>query len=115
MPRCDATKPTPRSRSRSTSKTPGARAAPAPRPKSASAERSKPCSESTASASPGTGTPPVRLEWVDPATLDAHRDNWRTHPPGQVAALDAVLSDPDIGWAGVLLYNEHPDCRRLVD
>lgn len=48
----------------------------------------------------------LTLKWVDPATLDDNPSNWRRHPEGQLKALSAVLADPEIGWAGVLLYNE---------
>lgn len=56
---------------------------------------------------------PLRLEWIDPATLDDNPQNWRYHPQTQLAALDDVLADPEIGWAGVLLYNERTG--RLID
>lgn len=35
------------------------------------------------------------------------------HGASQNAAIDAVLSDPELGWAGVLLFNERTG--RLVD
>src|SRR4051794_23230836 len=53
----------------------------------------------------------LRLEWVDPAELKANDFNWRRHPPGQVAALSAVIEE--VGWAGALLYNERTG--RLID
>lgn len=55
----------------------------------------------------------LRLEWIDPATLGDNPANWRHHPQTQLDAIDDVLADPDIGWAGVLLYNERT--KRLID
>ena len=62
---------------------------------------------------PTAAKPALRLEWVDPGTLAENPDNWRTHPTGQMAALGQVLADPEIGWAGVLLFNEKTG--RLID
>lgn len=56
---------------------------------------------------------PLRLEWIDPATLTDNPANWRMHPDAQLSAIEAVLEDPDIGWAGVLLFNERTG--RLLD
>ncbi len=56
---------------------------------------------------------PLRLEWIDPKTLTANPLNWRTHPAGQMAALSEVLADPEVGWAGVLLFNE--ETGHLID
>ncbi len=53
----------------------------------------------------------LRLEWIDPANLKANEFNWRSHPPGQVAALKAAIAE--VGWAGALLYNEQTG--RLID
>jgi hypothetical protein len=53
----------------------------------------------------------LRLEWVDPATLDDNPKNWRTHGDGQLAALDALLGE--VEWAGALLFNEATGC--LID
>ncbi len=39
--------------------------------------------------------------------------NWRKHPEGQVAALRGLLNDPEVGWAGALLYHERTG--RLID
>ena len=55
----------------------------------------------------------IRLEWIEAGTLRANPANWRRHPAGQTAALSELLADPDIGWAGVLLYNEATG--RLID
>lgn len=54
---------------------------------------------------------PLRLEWIDPASLDANPKNWRRHPPEQTAALRDAIGE--VGWAGALLYNERT--RRLID
>lgn len=54
---------------------------------------------------------PLRLEWVDPATLDEHPRNWRRHPPLQREAMGGALDE--VGWAGALLYNEATG--RLLD
>jgi hypothetical protein len=54
---------------------------------------------------------PLRLEWIDPSTLTANPNNWRTHPPSQVHGFKAVFSE--VGWAGALLYNEATG--RLID
>ena len=55
--------------------------------------------------------PKLRLEWIDPAELDANPANWRRHPPEQTTALADVIRE--VGWAGALLYNEKT--RRLID
>ena len=55
----------------------------------------------------------LRLEWVEAGTLARNPANWRRHPDGQKAALSDVLNDPDVGWAGALLYNERT--HRLID
>lgn len=55
----------------------------------------------------------LRLEWVEAGTLTAHPSNWRRHPEGQITALQAVIEDPAIGWAGALLFNERTG--RLID
>lgn len=56
-------------------------------------------------------TQPLRLEYLDPEQLDDNPANWKTHPAGQLGALDAFMSD--VGWAGALLFNENT--RRLLD
>lgn len=55
--------------------------------------------------------PPLRLEYLDPATLADNGRNWRTHPKAQLDALGDVIAE--VGWAGALLYNEQ--LGRLVD
>ncbi len=62
-------------------------------------------------AAPETSGQPLRLEYVDPNTLDENPNNWRTHPAEQTKALGAVMDK--VGWAGALLYNART-CR-LVD
>jgi hypothetical protein len=54
---------------------------------------------------------PLRLEWVDPSTLDDHPKNWRLHPPLQREAVGAVLDE--VGWAGAILWNERSG--RIID
>lgn len=49
-------------------------------------------------------TPSLRLEWVDPSTLQEHPSNWKHHPPEQVQSIDGLFSE--VGWAGALLFNE---------
>jgi hypothetical protein len=46
------------------------------------------------------------LEWVDPVSLGDNPANWRTHPERQMNALKDLLGDSEVGWAGVLLFNE---------
>ena len=48
---------------------------------------------------------------VDPATLVANAANWRTHPPAQRAALEAVLTE--VGWVQNVIVNERTD--RMID
>src|SRR5690349_2588193 len=49
---------------------------------------------------------PLRLEYVVASTLTPHPENWKTHPPEQLDALRGVLSDPDVGWADAVIFNE---------
>ena len=58
-------------------------------------------------------TQPLRLEWIEAGSLAENPANWRRHPDGQMSALKDVIADPDIGWAGALLYNERT--KRLID
>lgn len=62
---------------------------------------------------PRTDKPTLRLEWVEAGSLTRNPRNWRLHPPEQTKALGALLSDPEIGWAGALLYNERT--KQLID
>lgn len=55
----------------------------------------------------------LRLEWIEAGTLADNPNNWRRHPKEQTDALGALISDPEIGWAGVLLFNARTN--RLVD
>jgi hypothetical protein len=57
--------------------------------------------------------PKLRLEYLDPADLEANPSNWRTHPAEQMQSLEAVIAE--VGWAGALLVNERGGKRRLVD
>jgi DNA modification methylase len=58
-----------------------------------------------------TSTPSLRLEWIDPAELQANPLNWRHHPSEQAESLEAAIAE--VGWAGALLYNERT--RHLID
>lgn len=62
---------------------------------------------------PPPDPPRLRLEWVEAGSLTANPRNWRRHPEHQVAALKGMLNDPEVGWAGALLFNERTS--RLVD
>lgn len=53
----------------------------------------------------------LRLEWVDPASLDDNPLNWRRHPKEQLEALSYTIEK--VGYAGALLYNERT--QRLID
>jgi len=55
----------------------------------------------------------LRLEYVEAGTLDPNPNNWRKHSKGQLDSLKELIEDPEIGWAGVLLYNERT--KRLID
>ncbi len=55
----------------------------------------------------------LRLEWVEAGSLSANPKNWRRHPKSQMAALRGTIADPEIGWAGALLFNERTG--RLID
>jgi hypothetical protein len=54
---------------------------------------------------------PLRLEYRKPSELAANPANWRTHPQPQLDALADVIAE--VGWAGVLLFNERT--KRLID
>ena len=54
---------------------------------------------------------PLRLEWVDPATLAENPLNWRRHPESQLTALTDAFTE--VGWAGACLFNERTG--RLID
>jgi hypothetical protein len=57
--------------------------------------------------------PPLRLEWIEAASLTENPLNWRRHSEEQLQSLRELLDDPDIGWAGACLYNERTG--RLID
>lgn len=54
---------------------------------------------------------PLRLEWLDPGELSPNPHNFRTHPEGQLRAVEDLIGE--VGWAGALLYNERT--KRLID
>lgn len=64
-------------------------------------------------AIPGAGAGRQRLEYVEAGTLTGNPLNWRRHPEGQLRALDKLIHDEEVGWAGALLYNERTG--RLID
>ena len=45
--------------------------------------------------------------------LNANPKNWRTHPEGQAAAMDGVLSE--VGWADAVLARETAAGLELID
>lgn len=55
----------------------------------------------------------TKLIFVKAKTLKTNPHNWRQHPEGQLAALQNVIHDREIGWAGALLFNEKTG--RLID
>ncbi len=55
----------------------------------------------------------LKLEWVEAGTLDENPMNWRRHSENQMDTIKDLISDPDVGWAGVLLYNRKT--KRLID
>jgi len=57
--------------------------------------------------------PPIRLVWAEAGSITPNPRNWRTHPEAQLRAVDAMITDPDLGWAGAALYNEKTG--RLID
>lgn len=57
--------------------------------------------------------PPLRLIYAEAGSLTPNPKNWRTHPEAQLQAVGAMLDDPEIGWAGVILYNSRTS--RVVD
>jgi len=57
--------------------------------------------------------PKLRLEWIEAGTLTENPLNWRRHSEEQLQSIRELTSDPDIGWAGALLFNERTG--RLID
>jgi DNA modification methylase len=55
----------------------------------------------------------LRLEWVEAGSLTPNPKNWRRHPDTQIAAIRGLIADPEVGWAGALLFNERTG--RLID
>ena len=53
----------------------------------------------------------LRMVWAESSSLKDNPENWRLHPQRQLDSLSALMKD--VGWAGVLLYNE--TTGRLVD
>ena len=75
-----------------------------------------PQSEAPTVPAPATSTQPARrlhLEYVEAGTLTENPGNWRRHPQEQLNALRELIDDPDVGWAGTLLFNERTG--RLID
>jgi hypothetical protein len=63
--------------------------------------------------SPKAKSGQLRLEYRTPTELDDNPANWREHSESQMVALDELISDPEVGWAGACLYNERTG--RLID
>lgn len=57
--------------------------------------------------------PPLELVYAEAGSLDANPHNWRKHPAQQISALQDVLNDKGVGWAGACLFNKRTG--RLVD
>ena len=55
----------------------------------------------------------LRLEWIEAGSLADNPANWRRHPEPQLNALKGMIADPEVGWAGALLFNERTG--RLID
>lgn len=53
----------------------------------------------------------LRLEWLDPKSLEGNPKNWRRHPAIQRQAVREARDR--VGFAGALLYNERTN--RLID
>jgi DNA modification methylase len=45
------------------------------------------------------------LIWVDPNTITPNAANWRIHTDDQRKLVSDLITDPEIGWADVTLYN----------
>lgn len=58
-------------------------------------------------------TPPLRLEWIEAGSLTENPLNWRRHSQEQLATLRELIDDPEVGYAGALLFNERTG--RLID
>jgi len=55
----------------------------------------------------------LRLEWIEAGTLADNPSNWRRHSQEQLQSIRELLDDPEVGWAGVCLFNERTG--RLID
>jgi len=56
-------------------------------------------------------TGPLRLEYIDAASLSENPANWRRHPENQARALSAAIAE--CGWVKPCIYNELTG--RLID
>jgi DNA modification methylase len=52
---------------------------------------------------PPEGAP--ELWWVDPRSISPNERNWRIHTDDQRKLVSDLITDPEIGWADVTLYN----------
>ena len=66
-----------------------------------------------AGGQPATTNRIERMEMVRAGDLTRHPDNWKRHPPEQIAALREQLQNDRIGWTGAMLYNE--ETGRVLD
>ena len=48
----------------------------------------------------------LRLEWIEAGSLADNPQNWRRHTQEQLQSIRELLDDPEVGWAGVCLFNE---------
>ena len=64
-------------------------------------------------AGPSPGGGKLRLEWGEAGSLAENPNNWRRHSEEQLQSIRELLEDPEVGWAGVLLYNERT--KRIID
>lgn len=55
----------------------------------------------------------LRLEWIEAGSLADNPNNWRKHSREQLQTIRDLINDPEVGWAGVCLYNERT--QRLID
>ena len=72
----------------------------------------KPAQEAREDA-PSPVAPRLRLEYIEAGSLTENPLNWRRHPEEQIKSLKGLVGDPEVGWAGALLYNEMTG--RLID
>jgi len=79
--------------------------------------REMPVPDDPGACQPKSPQPPpqhrLRLEWIEAGTLAENPRNWRRHSEEQLQSIRELLEDPEVGWAGVCLFNERTG--RLID